>query len=141
MAGRQTFTMIKPDAVENNHIGAILQKINEAGFKILALKYTRLSAETAGKFYAKCIMDFENRIKSDFRNNGQKWAVDVGIEAEFPEAGIEEGYMTFTNEEILQCFEPVVNRILELVRNQIIAIQAQNRTLQVKILNHSTLLR
>jgi len=56
--------------------------------------------------------------------------VDVGIEAEFPEAGIEEGYMTFTNEEILQCFEPVVNRILELVRNQIIAIQAQNRSLQ-----------
>ncbi|KAF5130757.1 Heat shock protein 12B [Metarhizium anisopliae] len=61
---------------------------------------------------------------------GGTWAVDVGIEAEFPEAGIEEGYMTFTNEEILQCFEPVVNRILELVRNQIIAIQAQNRTLQ-----------
>jgi actin-like ATPase involved in cell morphogenesis len=88
-------------------------------------------SRTAGKVYAKCIMDFENRIKADFRNNGQKWAVDVGIEAEFPEAGIEEGYMTFTNEEILQCFEPVVNRILELVRNQIIAIQAQNRALQV----------
>ncbi|KAL1628390.1 hypothetical protein SLS54_001963 [Diplodia seriata] len=88
-------------------------------------------SKTAGKVYAKCIMDFENRIKADFRNNGQKWAVDVGIEAEFPEAGIEEGYMTFTNEEILQCFEPVVNRILELVRNQIIAIQAQNRNLQV----------
>lgn len=88
-------------------------------------------SRTAGKVYAKCIMDFENRIKADFRNNGQKWAVDVGIEADFPEAGIEEGYMTFTNEEILQCFEPVVNRILELVRNQIIAIQAQNRSLQV----------
>ncbi|KAM5440454.1 hypothetical protein McanMca71_003936 [Microsporum canis] len=87
-------------------------------------------SRTAGKVYAKCIMDFENRIKADFRNNGQKWAVDVGIEADFPEAGIEEGYMTFTNEEILQCFEPVVNRILELVRNQIIAIQAQNRPLQ-----------
>ena len=87
-------------------------------------------SKTAGKVYAKCIMDFENRIKADFRNNGQKWAVDVGIEAEYPEAGIEEGYMTFTNEEILQCFEPVVNRILELVRNQIIAIQAQNRQLQ-----------
>ncbi|PHH83603.1 hypothetical protein CDD82_6631 [Ophiocordyceps australis] len=87
-------------------------------------------SRTAGRVYAKCIMDFENRIKADFRNNGQKWAVDVGIEAEFPEAGIEEGYMTFTNEEILQCFEPVVNRILELVRNQIIAIQAQSRTLQ-----------
>lgn len=87
-------------------------------------------SKTAGRVYAKCIMDFENRIKADFRNNNQKWAVDVGIEAEFPEAGIEEGYMTFTNEEILQCFEPVVNRILELVRNQIIAIQAQNRVLQ-----------
>ncbi|RAK78347.1 Hsp70 family protein [Aspergillus fijiensis CBS 313.89] len=87
-------------------------------------------SRTAGKVYAKCIMDFENRIKADFRNNGQKWAVDVGIEADFPDAGIEEGYMTFTNEEILQCFEPVVNRILELVRNQIIAIQAQNRSLQ-----------
>ena len=93
-------------------------------------------SKTAGKVYAKCIMDFENRIKADFRNNGQKWAVDVGIEAEFPEAGIEEGYMTFTNEEILQCFEPVVNRILELVRNQIIAIQAQNRILQVSSLRH-----
>lgn len=90
-------------------------------------------SRTAGKVYAKCIMDFENRIKADFRNNGQKWAVDVGIEADFPEAGIEEGYMTFTNEEILQCFEPVVNRILELVRNQIIAIQAQNRSLQVSL--------
>lgn len=87
-------------------------------------------SRTAGKVYAKCIMDFENRIKADFRNNGQKWAVDVGIESEYPEAGIEEGYMTFTNEEILQCFEPVVNRILELVRNQIIAIQAQSCSLQ-----------
>jgi hypothetical protein len=86
--------------------------------------------EGFSRVYAKCIIDFENRIKTDFRNNNKKWAVDLGIEAEFPEAGIEEGYMTFTNEEILQCFEPVVNRILELVRKQIIAIQAQNRTLQ-----------
>lgn len=92
-------------------------------------------SRTAGRVYAKCIMDFENRIKADFRNNGQKWAVDVGVEADFPEAGIEDGYMTFTNEEILQCFEPVVNRVIELVRNQIIAIQAQNRSLQVKPLH------
>lgn len=92
-------------------------------------------SRTAGRVYAKCIMDFENRIKADFRNNGQKWAVDVGIESDYPEAGIEEGFMTFTNEEILQCFEPVVNRILELIRNQIIAIQAQNRSLQVGGIN------
>lgn len=47
-----TFTMIKPGAVRNGHIGAILNKINEGGFKIVALKYTKLSAEKAGEFYA-----------------------------------------------------------------------------------------
>lgn len=52
MATNRTFTMIKPDAVENNHIGPILAKINEAGFRIVALKYTRLSKEAAGQFYA-----------------------------------------------------------------------------------------
>ena len=51
MATNRTFTMIKPDAVENNYIGAILAKINEAGFKIIALKYTKLSKESAGAFY------------------------------------------------------------------------------------------
>ncbi len=52
MSGNSTFTMIKPDATASNNIGAILQKINEAGFRIIAMKYTRLSAESAGKFYA-----------------------------------------------------------------------------------------
>ncbi len=47
----RTFTMIKPDAVGNNHIGPILAKINEAGFRIVAMKYTRLTSELAGKFY------------------------------------------------------------------------------------------
>jgi len=44
--------MIKPDAVEKNYIGAILEKINAAGFKIVAMKYTRLSKADAGEFYA-----------------------------------------------------------------------------------------
>lgn len=44
--------MIKPDAVAAGHIGAILAQINKAGFKIVALKYTKLSAEKAGEFYA-----------------------------------------------------------------------------------------
>jgi nucleoside-diphosphate kinase len=52
MATNITFTMIKPDAVENNYIGPILAKINEAGFRIKALKYTKLSPEGAAKFYA-----------------------------------------------------------------------------------------
>lgn len=51
MAGNITFTMIKPDAVQDGHIGAILHKINEAGFRIVALKLTKLSAEKAGEFY------------------------------------------------------------------------------------------
>ena len=51
MAGNLTFTMIKPDAVRGGHIGAILAQINEAGFSIKAMKYTKLSAEKAGEFY------------------------------------------------------------------------------------------
>lgn len=46
-----TFTMIKPDAVKNGNIGNILQMINNAGFRIVAMKYTKLSLEAAGKFY------------------------------------------------------------------------------------------
>ena len=51
MAGNITFTMIKPDGVEANNIGPILAKINQSGFKIIAMKYMKLSVETAGKFY------------------------------------------------------------------------------------------
>lgn len=52
METNKTFTMIKPDAVANGHIGAILDKITKSGFKIVALKYTALSAAKAGEFYA-----------------------------------------------------------------------------------------
>ncbi len=52
MAGNITFTMIKPDATAAGHIGDILAMINKAGYKIVAMKYTKLSAEKAGEFYA-----------------------------------------------------------------------------------------
>ena len=48
----RTFTMIKPDATEKGHTGAILAQINAAGFRIAALKMLHLSAEKAGEFYA-----------------------------------------------------------------------------------------
>lgn len=48
----RTFTMIKPDAFANGHSGAIIDRIIKAGFKIVALKLTSLSAEKAGEFYA-----------------------------------------------------------------------------------------
>ncbi len=51
MQTNRTFTMIKPDAVANGHIGAIIDQITKAGFKIVAMKYTLLSPEMAGKFY------------------------------------------------------------------------------------------
>jgi nucleoside-diphosphate kinase len=47
----RTFTMIKPDAVRNGHIGNILQMINAAGFRIIAMKYTQISLQQAGAFY------------------------------------------------------------------------------------------
>ena len=43
--------MIKPDAVAAGNAGAIIKMIEEAGFKIIAMKKTRLSAELAGIFY------------------------------------------------------------------------------------------
>ena len=52
MAGNRTFTMVKPDGVADGNIGNILQKIQQAGFKIVAMKLTRLTETTAGAFYA-----------------------------------------------------------------------------------------
>lgn len=43
--------MIKPDAVEKGYIGGILNKINEAGFKIIAMRLTRLNNKKASEFY------------------------------------------------------------------------------------------
>ena len=52
MAGNRTFTMIKPDAVENGYIGPILGKITAAGFTIKAMKFTQMSKRDAQEFYA-----------------------------------------------------------------------------------------
>jgi len=51
MAGNRTFTMIKPDAVSAGNTGAIIKMIEEAGFRIVAMKMTKLSDERAGQFY------------------------------------------------------------------------------------------
>lgn len=51
MTTNRTFTMIKPDGVQNGHIGAILDHITKAGFRIVAMKYTILTTAAAGKFY------------------------------------------------------------------------------------------
>lgn len=46
-----TLMMIKPDAVENGHIGNILEKVTSAGFSIKALKLTQLTVDNAESFY------------------------------------------------------------------------------------------
>jgi nucleoside-diphosphate kinase len=52
MATNRTFTMLKPDAIENGYMGKIIDMIIGAGFDIKALKYTKLSVEQAKEFYA-----------------------------------------------------------------------------------------
>lgn len=51
MATNRTFTMLKPDAIENGHMGKIIDMIIDAGFSVKAMKYTQLSEEQAQKFY------------------------------------------------------------------------------------------
>jgi nucleoside-diphosphate kinase len=48
----RTFTMVKPDAFSKGHAGAIIDMITKGGFRIVALKLIKLSAEKAGEFYA-----------------------------------------------------------------------------------------
>jgi len=51
MATNRTFTMLKPDAIENGYTGKIIDMIIAAGFSIKAMKYTQLTTEQAQKFY------------------------------------------------------------------------------------------
>jgi nucleoside-diphosphate kinase len=61
MATNRTFTMIKPDAVANGHIGNILAMITNAGFKIISLKLTQLTVADAQLIqYACCKTSTEN---------------------------------------------------------------------------------
>jgi nucleoside-diphosphate kinase len=48
----RTFTMIKPDAFSKGNSGAILAKIEEGGFRLIAMKLTQLSSAKAAEFYA-----------------------------------------------------------------------------------------
>ncbi|WP_299127155.1 nucleoside-diphosphate kinase [uncultured Winogradskyella sp.] len=51
MATNRTFTMLKPDAVEKGHIGAIIEKITASGFRIVAMKLTQMTTANAEEFY------------------------------------------------------------------------------------------
>ncbi len=49
MGTNRTFTMLKPDSIEKGYIGAILEKINTAGFRIVAIKMTQMTVADAEK--------------------------------------------------------------------------------------------
>ena len=51
MATNRTFTMLKPDSIEKGNIGAILEKISSAGFRIVAMKMTHMTTQDAKTFY------------------------------------------------------------------------------------------
>ncbi|MFT6747622.1 MAG: nucleoside-diphosphate kinase [Glaciecola sp.] len=53
MSGKLTLTMIKPEAVEKGYTGAILNKIEDAGFEISAMKMYRLTRAQVESFYAE----------------------------------------------------------------------------------------
>jgi nucleoside-diphosphate kinase len=52
MASNRTLAILKPDCVRKGLIGEVITHIQKAGFKVVALKMTRLTADTAGGFYA-----------------------------------------------------------------------------------------
>ena len=52
METNRTFTMLKPDSIEDGYMLPILNKISDSGFKIVALKYKKMSREEAEKFYS-----------------------------------------------------------------------------------------
>ena len=52
MKTNRTFTMLKPDSIEDGYMLPILNKISESGFKIIALKYKKMNSEEAEEFYS-----------------------------------------------------------------------------------------
>src|SRR5215212_2857841 len=52
MITNRTFSMIKPDATSKGYAGAILDQFIKAGFAVKAMKWTKLTREKAGEFYA-----------------------------------------------------------------------------------------
>ncbi|KAF4451643.1 hypothetical protein F53441_5322 [Fusarium austroafricanum] len=89
---------------------------------------------TAAKAYSRCIADFERRIMPEFRHNGEEWAIDVGITMDFPEADISDGFMTYTNDEISECFQPVTDGIGNMLIDAISEVFRMDLTIQGIIL-------
>ena len=57
MKSNRTFTMLKPDSIEQGFMLPILNMIQDAGFNIIALKYKKMTTDEAEQFYSiHCII-------------------------------------------------------------------------------------
>ena len=90
-------------------------------------------SRTSTKVHKHSILDFDRRIRKDFRNTGQEWRTDVDIEAEFPAASIEDGYINFTNEDIRWCFDRVLMLIQTAIMKEILDIHTMRGNLKVRM--------
>ncbi|KAH6848057.1 hypothetical protein B0I37DRAFT_156498 [Chaetomium sp. MPI-CAGE-AT-0009] len=84
--------------------------------------------------YAKGVIDFNSRIKHAFNDDGSTWAVNVGLFADYPDAGIDEksGCMAVTNEDMLSCYKPVAYRVIQLISDQLTAVTMYHPRARVK---------
>lgn len=89
----------------------------------------RQGSSIEGTVWALTYDDFEHRIKASFQNTGENFSLHVKLED--ATADIKDGYMTWTNEELLECFNPVVDRIIELIASQVETIQKRRMPLEV----------
>jgi hypothetical protein len=79
--------------------------------------------------------DFETRIKAGFSDDGSIWAVAVGLFADYPDAGIdgESGCMSVTNKAMRSLYQPVVDRVIELMMDQLASVRKQHPRTRVKV--------
>lgn len=103
---------------------------NAVGAKIKRANLEKTDPAAAASIYRKCMTDFVNRLKAEITYGHDTWEVEVGTEYDHPEADITDGYMTFHYKEINSCFEPVLNRILQLIEEQISIIGSRNPRLK-----------
>ena len=111
----EEYTMLSRDSCGFSVVNRNFSSILRSRIKKMTLPSR---SRTAGKVYALSMRDFNQRIRTAFNGDGGSWVIDVKIEADFPDAGIEDGRMSFTREEILVCFDPVITRICELLDEQ-----------------------
>ncbi|KAL3479276.1 hypothetical protein BJX99DRAFT_222814 [Aspergillus californicus] len=110
----------------------------------MGLPYTANRAKSVIRY--RCKREFEKQVllgfgKTEFQLPpevqdvpGVFWAADVGVEFECPEAGLVEGYLVFTEEEIRGCFDGAVETTVNIVAGQVGRMRDQGGEIQACLL-------